>query len=153
MSTNRIKSLRVMVIVILELLVFQFEFGMAVNLSPSLAPIPGFPFSVSGVVGALQPVGFPALAHAALGIFLGIMSIANLILSIASRVRSAWIFGLLGFLFILLAVINGVLFTLSGFQFDGLSHGMANSFILAFTFYFLELYGLKGVPRLSPDKK
>ncbi len=153
MSTNRIKYLRAFVILILILLALQFELGMAVNLSPNLVDIPGVPFSVSGVVGNLQQVGSIALVHASLGIFLMIVTLANLVLSAVSKVRSALVFGSLGFLFIVLAAFNGIFFTVSGFQMDGFSDGMATSFILAFTFFFLELYNLKGTPRLSTGKE
>jgi hypothetical protein len=55
------------------------------------------------------------------------------------------VFGSLAFLATLLAAITGLFFTLSGFQNDGDSHGMASNFLLSFTFYFLELYFLKPV--------
>ena len=69
-------------------------------------------------------------------------------LSLRSGLRSLQAFGSLAFLTILLADLTGLLYTLSGFQNNGDTHGMATNFLLSFTFYFLELYILKPV-RLS----
>jgi len=64
---------------------------------------------------------------------------------------SVRIYGGLASLTTLLAAYTGYGFVLSGFQNDGLSHGMATMFILTFAFYFLELYALK--TRLPVAKK
>jgi hypothetical protein len=144
MATNRLKGLRVMVIVMLVLLGLQYEFGMAVNLAnpPSLAPIG---FSLNGVSNALNQVGAVAVIHASLGSTLVIFALINLIFSLRSGLRSVQVFGSLAFLSILLAALTGLLYTLSGFQNNGDTHGMASNFLLSFTFYFLELYFLKPV--------
>jgi hypothetical protein len=144
MATNRLKGLRVMVIVMLVLLGLQYEFGMAVNLAnpPSLAPIG---FSLNGVSNALNQVGAVAVIHASLGSILVIFALINLMLSLRSGLRSVQVFGSLAFLSILLAGLTGLLYTLSGFQNNGDTHGMASNFLLSFTFYFLELYFLKPV--------
>ena len=141
MPTNRLQGLRVMVIVMLALLGLQYEFGMTVNLAtqPSLAP---FGFSMSGVIHALNQIGAVAVIHASLGSALVIIALINLILSLRSGLRSVQIFGSLAFLTILLAALTGLLYTLSGFQNNGDTHGMASNFLLSFTFYFLELYFL-----------
>jgi hypothetical protein len=140
MAAKRLQGLRIMVIVILALLGLQYEFGMAVNIAnpPSLAPT-----SLNGVNNALNQVGAVAMIHASLGSALVIFSILILIFSLRSGLRSLQVFGSLAFLTTLLAALTGLLFTLSGFQNDGDSHGMATNFLLAFTFYFLELYFLK----------
>ena len=142
MSTNPLKWLRAAVISVLILLVIQFEFGMAVNLSdlPSLSP---FGFSFPTALSALNQAGIIAVVHAVLGSVLTVLSLISLFMALASKIRTVQVFGALGFLSMALAVINGVLFTLSGFQNDNYSHGMATSFILAFSFYFIELYFLK----------
>ena len=142
MSTNQIKWLRVAVISLLLLLVIQFEFGMAVNLS-NLPSIPSFGFSFSSVTSALNQAGFVAFIHAVLGTVLTIFSLIVLVMALDSRTKSLQIFGGLGFLTMALAETNGLLFVLSGFQNDNYSHGMATMFILTFGFYFLELYFLK----------
>jgi hypothetical protein len=135
-----------MVIVILALLALQYELGMAVNISnpPSLSP---FGISLNAVSNALHQAGVVAVLHASLGVLLVIFSVINLIFSLRSGLRSVQIFGSLAFLATLLAAITGLLFTMSGFQNDGDSHGMATNFLLSFTFYFLELYFLKPAPK------
>jgi hypothetical protein len=140
MTAKRLQSLRIMVIVILALLGLQYEFGMAVNIAnpPTLAPT-----SLNGVNNALNQVGAVAMIHASLGSALVIFSILILIFSLRSGLRSLQVFGSLAFLTTLLAALTGLLFTMSGFQNDGDSHGMATNFLLAFIFYFLELYFLK----------
>ena len=131
-----------MVIAMLALLGLQYEFGMAVNIAPqpSLAP---FGFSINGVINALNQIGAVAIIHASLGSALVIIALIALILSLRSGRRSVQIFGSLAFLTILLAALTGLLYTLSGFQNNGDTHGMASNFLLSFTFYFLELYFLK----------
>ena len=146
MAAKRYQGLRVMVIVLLALLGLQYEFGMAVNIGnpPSLPP---FGLSLNAVSNALHQAGLVAVLHASLGVWLVIFSVINLIFSLRTGLRSLQIFGSLAFLTTLLAAITGLLFTLSGFQNDGDSHGMATNFLLSFTFYFLELYFLKPAPK------
>jgi hypothetical protein len=133
-----------MVIVILALLGLQYEFGMAVNIAnpPSLPPVGFSPLDISN---ALFKVGAVAVIHASLGSALVIIALINLILSLRSGLRSVQVFGSLAFISILLAALTGYLYTLSGFQNNGDTHGMATNFLLSFTFYFLELYFLKPV--------
>jgi hypothetical protein len=150
MSAKRLLVLRILVIVLLVLLAFQFELGMAVNIAnpPSIAPI-AFSFSglSTGVNDALNRAGGAAQFHAGLGSLLVLLSVVNLVLSLRSGARGAQIFGVLAFLTTSLAATTGLLFVLSGFQNDGDSHGMATNFILSFAFYFLELYFLKPAPQ------
>ena len=142
MSAKRLQVLKIMVIVILTLLGLQYELGMAVNIGnpPSLPP---FGLSLNAVSNALHQAGLVAVLHASLGVWLVIFSVINIIFSLRSGLRSVQIFGSLAFLATLLAAITGLLFTMSGFQNDGDSHGMATNFLLSFIFYFLELYFLK----------
>jgi len=115
---------------------------MAVNLS-NLPSLDALGFSLGGIGGALNQAGTAAIIHATLGTLLTIVSLIGTVMAVRSKVTSVRIFGILGFLSTALAALNGVLFTLSGFQNDGYSHGMATGFILTFGFYFLELYFLK----------
>ena len=142
MSANLLKWLRGAVVTLLVLLVIQFEFGMAVNLSdlPSISP---FGFSLPGVLSVLNQIGFVALFHAVLGTALTIFALITLVLALASKIRSVQILGVLGFVSMVLAAAMGLYFVLSGLQNDGYSHGMATNFILTFVFYFLEMYLLK----------
>jgi len=146
MSTNSFKGLRVAVVTLIVFLAFQFELGMAINLSdpPNIPPIS---FSLHNVLGALNQVGSIALVHALLGTVLTVLALVTLVLALASKIRSVQVFGVLGFLSMTLAATSGVLFVLSGYQNDHYSHGMATNFILTFVFYFLELYFLKPSPK------
>ena len=142
MSANPFKQLRIAIIILLALLAIQFEFGMAVNLS-ALPSISAFGFSFFGVWSALAQAGVVASIHAALGTVLTVLALVGLVMALASRIRSVQIFAGLGLLSMVLAEACGLLFVLSGFQNDNLSHGMATNFLLAFVFYFVELYFLK----------
>lgn len=149
MKSNQFGSLRVMVVIILVLLTIQYELGMDVNFSPNLPELSPFGFSLARISDALQRAGSVALAHAGLGSFLILLSGLTAILAVKSGIRSVQVFGLLGLLSITFAAAGGVLFTLSGFQQDDYSLAMASNFILAFIFYFLELYLLKPNPGIQ----
>ena len=122
---------------------------MAINLSPNLTSLSPFGFSLPQLFQALQTVGAVAPIHASIGFFLLLLAIVNLVLALRTRVRGVQIFGILGLLSTLLAAATGILFTLSGFQNDGDSHGMATNFLLTFIFFFVELYILKPAPAQS----
>ena len=107
-------------------------------------PITPFPFSLPAVSDALHGVGLVAVVHAAWGGLLLAFSLVILVVAMLSRVRAAQVFGVLGFLSIVFAALGGLLFVLSGFHDDSNSHNMASNLLLSFTFYFLEVYVLKG---------
>ncbi len=151
MKSNQVALLRRMIVMLLILLGIQYELGMAVNLSPDLPTLPPFGFSLARIFDALRLAGSSAVAHGLLGSLLVLLAVLTLVLSLASRVRSAQIFGSLGCLSIVLAATGGVLFVLSGFQADHFSLAMASNSILAFTFYFLELYFLKPASNTRKD--
>ena len=132
---RRLSLLRVAAIVILALLAFQFELGMAVNLSPNLKEEP--PVTFEDLWGALSRVGAEALTHAVVGTLLTIMALASLVLSIVSGATSVMVMGVLSFVGVALAELCGVLFTLSGYKNDGYSHGMATGFLIAFSLFFV----------------
>ena len=134
-----LRTLRVFSIVLLILLAFQFELGMAVNLSPSLQEVPPLAGSLSALWSALSKVGADALLHALLGTALSVAGLVGLVLSILPRKRIVAVMGVLSFLFLALAETNGILFTLSGFKNDGYSHGMATGFLVAFCLYFVQV--------------
>jgi hypothetical protein len=146
MSSKKYIPTRIMIMVILALLAFQYELGMAVNIA-NPKPIPPFGLSTTAVSDALNQVGVVAVLHASLGILLVIISLVSLIFALRSGVRSVQVFGGLAFVATFLALTTGLLYTLSGFQNDGLSHGMATNFLLSFSFNFLELYFLKPAPK------
>jgi len=135
----RLKSLRVLVIVMLSLLALQFELGMAVNLSPNLQEVPPLPSTDSAVWGALGKVGGEAVTHAVLGFLLTLAAVAVLIFCVASGSPSVMVIGILAFAGVVIATVTGILFTLSGFKNDGDSHGMATGFLVAFSLHFVLL--------------
>jgi hypothetical protein len=144
MGTRRFRGLRIFVIIMLVLMVFQYELGMATTLSdpPELKPF-GFSFTSPDFSNAMDQLSFAGQINTSFGAFLVISSLVTLILSLRSHARSMQVFGSLAFLATLIAGINGLLFVQSGFQNDNFSHGMATFFLLGFIFYFLELYFLK----------
>ncbi len=148
MIPNRFRFLRIWIMVILALLVVQFELGMATNLSdlPKLPPIGN---SIVQFSDYLHQAGGVALVHAILGAWLTIFSVVNLVLALRIPAATVKVFGVLAFIFTLVAASMGSLFVQSGFQNDNWSNGMAISFILTFTCYFLEFYYLKPLPRPS----
>jgi len=115
MSTNNRRGLRFVVISLLVFLAVQYEFGMAINLAgpPSIS---SFSFSIPGVLSALNQIGFVAVFHAALGTALTIISLVNLVLALASKIRGVQIFAGLGFLTMVLAVAMGLSFTVPAFR-------------------------------------
>ncbi len=148
MKIDRFKLLRVLVVITLILLFFQYELGMSINLSPNLPQLAPFGFSLASIVAALDQAGAEALAHAGLGTMLALLSVLTLIYSLRSNIRSVQVVGALCFLTILLAMTGGILFTLSGFQQDNFSLMMASNFILAFAFHFLQLYLIKPAAKI-----
>ncbi len=143
MSTKIHRLLRILVMVTLFLLLVQYELGMSVNLGPPLPKLPAFALAATPFRDALYAAGVTAIAHASLGSLLAVISLVNLVAAQFTGKTSVRVFGILAFLTTLLAAGLGVAFVLSGFQNDGLSHGMATNFILTFTFYFLELFALR----------
>ncbi len=143
MKSSRVKALRILLIVMLAALGIQYELGMQFIMSNPQAIAP-FAFSLQGVSSALHGVGPVAVVHASWGGLLVALSLVILVVSLLSRMRAAQVFGVLGFLSIVSAAAGGLLFVLSGFQDDSNSHNMATNLLLSFTFYFLEVYVLKG---------
>ncbi len=144
MSASRLKVVRISALVLLALLLIQFEFGMAVNISnpPSLSA-----FNISNndaFNAALKAAGGLAEAHAILGFMIWLIALANSVLCLRTGIRSAQVFGILTLLGVTLAGIGGAMFVSSGFNNDSASHSMATNFVLSYSFAFLEFYALKG---------
>jgi hypothetical protein len=102
---------------------------------------------LNGVSEALNGVGVVAVIHASLGAWLEIFSLVSIIFALRSDVRGVQVFGSLAFIATCLALTTGLMYTFSGFQNDGFSHGMATMFLLSFSFNFVELYFLKPDPK------
>ena len=147
LESRRFSRLRVWVMLMLALLVLQYESGIAFNISdpPHLAPFSATSFTAFN--NALMTVGPAAIIHVILGTLLGIVAIITQVLALRTSRRSVKAFGGLTLLAIIIAGIMGQLFAQSGYQNDGYSHGMATTFILSFILAFLELYFLKPAPK------
>ncbi len=143
MISSRVKALRVLLIAMLAALGIQYELGMQFIMSDPKALAP-FSFSVPAVLSALRGVGTVAMVHAAWGGVLLLLALVVVVASLLSGVRAAQVFGVLGLLSIVSAAAGGLMFVLSGFQNDSNSHNMATNLLLSFTFYFVEIYSLKG---------
>ncbi len=146
MAADSFKGLRINLVVLIVLLALQFEMGMGINLS-DLKTVPAFAFSVSALLSALATAGGEGVIHGVLGTLMAIGAIFTMIRSLRSGIRRVQVVGVLVFLTMALAALNGYLFTLSGFDKDGYSHGMATAFILCIVFCFMELYFLKPAPK------
>ncbi len=140
--SSQLKRLRIMTIVMIVLLIMQYELGISTIMAdiPSRSP---FSFSIAAFQRALEQEGGIAPVHAGFGGLLIIVAVINLILALATKVRSVQILGVLNLFFILVAAGGGLFFVLSGFQNDNASHAMATNFILAFTFSFIELFYIR----------
>src|SRR5512144_1194053 len=135
-EAKRFRGLRIMVIIMLAMLVLQYEFGVAFSLSdpPALTPFGFSSFTQFNV--ALNKVGPVAQTHAGFGILVGVMGIVILVVSLRTGLRGARIAGPLAFLAVLVAGIMGQLFVQSGYQDDNFTHGMATFFIVSLILYF-----------------
>ena len=135
---NRFRSLRVLSYVTAFLLALQFEFGIAVNLSPALQEVPALAPTPAAVWTALAHVGGDATTHALLGTALVLVALAGLVIAVGSGDTAVTLIGIVAFIAIALAAVNGILFTVSGFTNDGYSHGMASTFLVAFAAQFVQ---------------
>ncbi len=146
MTARQLRVLRIFVMVLLALLFVQYDLGILVNIAnpPSL---PAFPFTDGNAFNAaLQAAGGPAVVHATLGFFIWVLALVVLVLSLRTRARSVQLFGVLTFAAVTVAGVGGTMFVASGFNNDDASRAMAGTFILSYSFAFLELYFLRGAP-------
>lgn len=140
MRIPHLRLMRVIAVLIVVFLSLQFELGMTINLSPEQHNLPAFGLSIPLIIQALDTVGGIGPLHASVGIVLLLLAITNLVLALSSRTKGVQIVGTLGLFSTSGALATGILFTLSGFQNDGYSHGMATNFLLTFVFAFVGLY-------------
>lgn len=145
MPSSQLKPLRIMTVVVIVLLILQYELGIATIMADPVSITP-FSFSITAFRSALEQVGLVALLHAGLGGWLVIVSVINVILALRTKIRVVQIFGVLSFLSIIVSAGGGLLFVLSGLQNDHASHAMATNFILSFAFSFIEFYYARPAP-------
>ena len=124
-------------IAIIVLIIIQFTSGMWVNLN---VIFPANALSVNATIGqAFSYVfssGFLSLVlHASVGILICLLSILILLLSVSTRDKLFLILAVLGLISSFAAAINGIRFAMSDFTINGISFGMAMSFLFAFLFY------------------
>ena len=117
----------------------QFFVGMALNLL-IVTPMTTFPANASSFIDAIvyAVTGGNLLLTSHFAIDMGTIAVgaANLALVIhKSNVYKA--LSIAGFVSVLSAFVNGVRFAASNFTVDGISYGMAASFIFAFVLYFV----------------
>jgi hypothetical protein len=151
MTEKKQKLLQTSLVIVLALLVIQYDTGMTVNLSklPVLSP---FLFTLSSIFTALTQAGLVAIIHAILGTIIAILALINVVIEISTKIRKIQIMGILGFINIVIAELTGILFVLSGFQNDNYSEGMADNFILSFVFNFVILCILKSIASTRESK-
>jgi hypothetical protein len=146
MSPSHIKRLQIVTWVMLVLLFAQYELGITTAMA-NPASLHPFGFSITAFKSALEQIGLVAVLHASVGGGLLVVSVANLILVISSKVKLVVIFGILSFISIAFAAGGGLFFVLSGFQNDNASHAMATNFLLSYTFSLLELHFARPAPK------
>jgi hypothetical protein len=151
MTEKKHKFLQTSLIIVLALLVIQYDTGMTVNLSklPDISP---FMFALNSIFIVLTQAGFVALIHAILGTIITIFAFIIVVMEISTKIRKIQILGVLGFINIVIAELTGIFFVLSGFQNDNFSEGMADNFILSFVFNFIVLCIIKSIASTKESK-
>jgi hypothetical protein len=144
MTEKKQKFLQTSLIIVLALLVIQYDSGMTVNLSklPEISP---FMFALNSIVRALTQAGLAAIIHAILGTIITILAFINVVKELSTKIRKIQILGVLGFINIVIAELTGIFFVLSGFQNDNFSEGMADNFIFSFVFNFVVFCMIKSM--------
>lgn len=139
------KALRILSLIALLLLLFEFVFGMLVNLFVQIpSPLPGStPAGSQNVLGelgwALRQTNTPVLVvHVVVGLTLVVISLAAVILAFAAR-RGPWVtVALVGAVGLIIATLSGANFVESGAARSSLV--MSLGFLLALIAYALGLY-------------
>jgi hypothetical protein len=132
-------ALSTSLLVLFGLFTTQFFVGMALNLL-IVTPMTTFPANASSFIDAIvyAVTGGNLLLTSHFLIDMGTIAVgvANLALVIhKSNIYN--VLSIAGFISVLSAFINGARFVASNFTINGISYGMAGSFILAFILYFV----------------
>lgn len=136
------RRLRIIIVATLIALTAQGWTGDATNLF-SAFPSGIVEQSLNGIVNGVLTTGFFLIWHAFEGIAIFALSLVVLVLSLKAKPKSIRICGILGFVYVVVAGVGGLLFVLSGFTNNGNSAQMGGSFIGAYAFFFMELYYAK----------
>jgi hypothetical protein len=142
------RSLQFPIIGILILITLQGLVGNYVNL---FAAFPSGPVSASfsGLTQAVQKAGIATAFHAFSGFWIIALAIFVLAISLRLKLTSIRITSIIAFIFVVSALAGGLQFVFSGFSNNGFSAQMSTSFIVAYAFYFSELYFTKGLDHMN----
>jgi glucan phosphoethanolaminetransferase (alkaline phosphatase superfamily) len=138
------RSLQYSISGILVLITIQGLVGNYVNLF-AVFPTGSVSTSLGGLAKAVQQAGISTTFHAALGFWILAPSVFVLVISLRQKLSSIRITSIVAFFFVIIAVSGGLLFVFSGFTANGNSAQMFTGFIIAYAFYFLELYFTNGL--------
>jgi hypothetical protein len=146
------RRLRITLLAVITLLIAQFVKGMGINL---FAIFPSGRSGVSAeqelVKGVLQ-TGPGLVIHVVVGLVILAMSVVAVYFSPRAGGGAVVRMVVLGLVSVLLALVGGVAFVLSGFQNNAYSLLMALGFIFAISSYFVEL-NLSGRVMPLPDQR
>lgn len=117
----------------------QFFVGMALNLLVA-TPVTTFPANTgsftAAIVYAITGGNLLLTSHFTIDMATIAFAVANLVL-VAHKSSLYKALSIAGFVSLLSAFVNGVRFVASNFSINGISYGMAASFISAFILYFV----------------
>ena len=133
---NNIVKIRNVIFLLIGLLIAQFWLGMTINLEVNI------PLKYLGAIQSLIYFGSHfvfILAHIINGFAILITSLAFLVLSFRTHILSLRISASVAFAGVIGAIINGILFLMSG-QFFGWSIGMAMSAVTVLVVSAISLY-------------
>jgi hypothetical protein len=126
-------------LVLFALFTAQFFVGMALNLLVT-TPVTTFPANANSFVDALVYAvsggNFLLTSHFFIDMATIAVGVANLVL-VMHKSNLFKALSIAGFVSMLSAFINGIRFVASNFTINGISYGMAGSFISAFILYFV----------------
>ena len=137
------KKIEISIVILLVLITIQAFLGDNINLF-SVFPTSPVTASLSGLSHALQQAGAAVMVHAINGFLIIAVSIAVVVFSFISRINKLRLTSIVGFVGSIIALSGGLEFVFSGYANNGYSAQMATGFLIAYSFYFIELYYTKG---------
>ncbi len=135
------KTTKRIVLLILVLLIIQFYLGMFENLLVSV-PSNALPVNTTlseALTYSLLDGGLVLTLHVVDAFLLIVVSFVLMISMLRNELWNK-ILSILGFVFILIAAINGIRFVMSNFSINGISYGMAGAFMGAMIVYIISIY-------------
>ena len=138
------KRIEVSIIILLALISIQAFLGDNINLF-TVFPMGAVVVSLGGFAQALQQAGIAVVVHAVNGFLIIAVSLAVVVFSFMMRVNKLRITSIIGLIGLIVALSGGLLFVFSGYGNNGYSAQMATGFLIAYAFYFIELYFTKGL--------